>query len=182
MIKIYSLVAICVLSLSTGVHAGSSSKNHQVQEADGLFQAGGQAAFAEIATIVQELEANPGTDWDKVNIPALRQHLIDMNNVVMQAEVTSRKLAKGNEFTVTSSDPHVVASIIAMSQGHGMMMSADRMAWQVDTLSNGARVTVTAEDPTTQAKIVGLGFIGLLTLGDHHSAHHRMMASGLNPH
>ena len=31
------------------------------------------------------LEADPTTDWSKVNIGALREHLIDMDEVTMRA-------------------------------------------------------------------------------------------------
>ena len=34
----------------------------------------GQAAFGTIQEVVQILEADPTTDWAKVNIAALRQH------------------------------------------------------------------------------------------------------------
>src|SRR5690349_19552961 len=37
----------------------------------------GQAAFATISEIVRMLKADPKTDWSRVNIEALRQHLID---------------------------------------------------------------------------------------------------------
>jgi hypothetical protein len=39
----------------------------------------GQSAFAAIQEIVAMLEADPKTDWSRVNIEALRQHLIDMD-------------------------------------------------------------------------------------------------------
>jgi hypothetical protein len=45
----------------------------------------------------------------------------------------------------------------------------------VEDIPSGARLTVTASDAgntATIAKIRGLGFMGLLTLGDHHAAHH----------
>src|SRR6516165_7172350 len=38
----------------------------------------GQDAFGAIQEVVQILEADPTTDWSKVNIDALRQHLVDM--------------------------------------------------------------------------------------------------------
>src|SRR5438046_3161300 len=38
----------------------------------------GQSAFAAIQEIVALLEADPGTDWTKVDIEALRRHLVDM--------------------------------------------------------------------------------------------------------
>jgi hypothetical protein len=41
----------------------------------------GQDAFGAIQEIVQILQSDPKTDWSKVNISALRQHLIDMNEV-----------------------------------------------------------------------------------------------------
>ena len=41
----------------------------------------GQDAFGAIQEIVQILQSDPKTDWSKVNIEALRQHLIDMNEV-----------------------------------------------------------------------------------------------------
>jgi hypothetical protein len=39
----------------------------------------GQSAFAATAEIVALLSNDPQTDWSKVNIAALRQHLVDMN-------------------------------------------------------------------------------------------------------
>ena len=44
----------------------------------------GQSAIQEI---LPKLEADPRRDWSKVEIEALRQHLIDMNNVTLNAVV-----------------------------------------------------------------------------------------------
>ena len=51
---------------------------------------GGQSAFAAIQEIVAILDADPKTDWSKVDIEALRQHLIDMDAVTLRAEVEER--------------------------------------------------------------------------------------------
>ncbi|MFX5914869.1 hypothetical protein ABTE45_18800, partial [Acinetobacter baumannii] len=60
------------------------------QPASGLMPTQpGQSAFAAILEIVALLEADPATDWSKVNIEALRQHLIDMDNVTLRADVKS---------------------------------------------------------------------------------------------
>jgi len=48
----------------------------------------GQDAFGTIQEIVQILEADPKTDWSKVNLEALRQHVIDMNEVTLKAETS----------------------------------------------------------------------------------------------
>ncbi|MFW1924327.1 hypothetical protein ACG90D_19965, partial [Acinetobacter geminorum] len=55
----------------------------------------GQDAFAAIQEIVQILEADPRTDWSKVNIDALREHLVDMSNVTLSAQVKTEPLEGG---------------------------------------------------------------------------------------
>ncbi|MBA3854242.1 MAG: hypothetical protein C0503_07490 [Gemmatimonas sp.] len=64
---------------------------------------GGQAAFASIAEIVKLLDADPRTDWRKVNIEALRPHLIDMDEVTMRATVRAEPVDGGAAFFVTGS-------------------------------------------------------------------------------
>jgi hypothetical protein len=44
-------------------------------------------AFGAIAEIVQLLDADPQIDWSQVDLERLRQHLIDMNDVVLRADV-----------------------------------------------------------------------------------------------
>jgi hypothetical protein len=50
----------------------------------------GQDAFGAIQEIVRILEADAKTDWSKVNIAALRAHLIDMNEVTLKAVASER--------------------------------------------------------------------------------------------
>ena len=61
----------------------------------------GQDAFGAIQEIVRMLEADPNTDWSKVNLEALRQHLIDMNDVTLKAEAVAKPVDGGIEVTVT---------------------------------------------------------------------------------
>jgi len=65
----------------------------------------GQAAFAAIQEIVEILLADPKTDWSKVNIDALRQHLIDMNNMTLAANVKNEAVDGGMRFEVTGEGP-----------------------------------------------------------------------------
>ena len=44
-----------------------------------------QEVFGTIQEVVRILDADPTTDWSKVNIAALREHLIDMNEVTLRA-------------------------------------------------------------------------------------------------
>jgi hypothetical protein len=55
----------------------------------------GQDAFEAIQEIVRILEANPKTDWSKVDLEALRQHLIDMNEVTLKSDEAAKPIAGG---------------------------------------------------------------------------------------
>ena len=55
------------------------------------------------------------------------------------------------------------------------------LAAKTEAIPGGVRLTVTArdaEDAKAVARVRGLGFIGLLTLGAHHQPHHLAMARG----
>jgi hypothetical protein len=74
----------------------------------------GQDAFGAVQEIVGILEADPNTDWSKVNLEALRQHLIDMNaHQIDQTHLNdwtakAETLPNGVVLTVTSDDPQQV--------------------------------------------------------------------------
>lgn len=145
----------------------------------------GQAAFAAIAEVVKILEADSTTDWSKVNLEALRQHLIDMDNVTMRSQVRQTPIAAGLVMNVTGT-PSVAAAIQRMVGMHTMMLGeGSEMVAKVVKIPGGMRFTVTARDSADirlVARIRGLGFIGLMTEGEHHQMHHLMVArSGMMP-
>ena len=141
----------------------------------------GQGAFAAIQEIVEILMADPKTDWSKVNIDALRQHLIDMNNVTLAANVKNEPIDGGMRFDVTGEGP-VRDSIRRMTAAHAATMNGvDGWKFEAAEIEGGASLTVHA--PAKDAdKLHGLGFLGVLTLGMHHQIHHLMIARGENPH
>ena len=76
-----------------GVHGGMRHGMMGTQSgAAGQPTMPGQEAFGTIQEVVQILEADPTTDWSKVNIAALREHLIDMNEVTLRAVATEQAL------------------------------------------------------------------------------------------
>src|SRR4051812_25642188 len=77
----------------------------------------GQAAYAALGETVRILMADPTTDWSKVDVDALRRHLVDMDNVTTRAAVTTTRLANGATFRVTGEGP-VVSSIQRMTGSH----------------------------------------------------------------
>jgi len=141
----------------------------------------GQDAFGAIAEIVRILEADPGTDWSKVDIERLRQHLIDMNEVVLRAAVQATPVPGGLAMEITGAG-RTEHAIRAMVVPHAIEL--DRMPeWsaRTDTIAGGVRLTVVTkkpDDPRVLARIRGLGFAGLITEGAHHQPHHLAMARG----
>ncbi len=141
----------------------------------------GQGAFAAIQEIVEILAADPKTDWSKVNIDALRQHLIDMNSVTLAANVKNEPIDGGMRFEVTGEGP-VRDSIRRMTTAHAATMNGvDGWKFEAAEIEGGASLTV--HPPAKDVdKLRGLGFLGVLTLGMHHQEHHLMIARGENPH
>lgn len=141
----------------------------------------GQAAYATMAAIVAMLEADSTTDWSKVNIEALRQHLIVMNEVTLGARARQTSILGGASMDVTG-DGHVAESIRTMLRNHSAMLAMEGpYRSTVDDIPGGVRWVVTAanaDDAKAVAKIRGLGFAGLLTLGNHHTPHHIALARG----
>jgi hypothetical protein len=138
----------------------------------------GQDAFGAIQEIVQILEADPKTDWSKVNLEALRQHLIDMNEVTLKAEASPKDIDGGLEIAVTGSGRTLIA-IQRMVPAWAQTMNG-HLGWSTKAteLPNGELLTVTAGNPKEIRHIRGLGFIGLLVSGSHHQPHHLMIAKG----
>ena len=121
------------------------------------------------------LEADPTTDWSKVNISALREHLIDMNEVTMRAVATQRTLDNGVEIAVTG-DGRTLEAIKRMVPAHVHELS--QLGWDAKTeeLPNGVKLTVTSTDAKQVTKLKGLGFMGIMVQGAHHQQHNLMIA------
>jgi hypothetical protein len=141
----------------------------------------GQDAFGAIAEVVQMLDADPATEWSKVDLERLRQHLIDMNDVVLRSQVTQSSVPGGLVMDVTGTG-RTEQAIRAMIVPHAAEL--DRLpeyAAKTELIPGGVRLTVTAkapDDAKAAARLRGLGFIGLLTVGAHHGLHHLAMAKG----
>ena len=141
----------------------------------------GQDAFAAIQEIVGILEADPKTDWSKVNIDALRQHLADMNAVTLAAAVKNEPIDGGMIFIVTGTGV-VRDSVRRMVLAHAMTMNGvDGWRFEASEIEGGASLIV--RPPAREAiKLRGLGFLGVMTRGMHHQEHHLMLARGEDPH
>jgi hypothetical protein len=138
----------------------------------------GQDAFGAIQEIVRILEADPKTDWSKVNLEALRQHLIDMNEVTLEADAAGEPIDGGLEIAVTG-DGRTLAAIQRMVPAHAHEINGlNGWSTKTEPLANGELLTVTSSEPQEVQRIRGLGFIGILVSGSHHQLHHLAMAKG----
>jgi hypothetical protein len=138
----------------------------------------GQDAFGAIQEIVRILEADPKTDWSKVNLEALRQHLIDMNEVTLEADAAGKQIDGGLEIAVTG-DGRTLAAIQRVVPAHAHEMNGlNGWSTKTEPLANGELLTVTSSEPQEVQRIRGLGFIGILVSGSHHQLHHLAMAKG----
>jgi hypothetical protein len=158
--------------MSSMQHASPTSSATALHEA-------GQAAFAAIAEATTALESNAGTDWSKANIDALRQHLVDMDNVTVRSDVAKRDMPLGERYEITSANRKVRDSINQMVRLHASMANSEGpYHLAVNAIPAGIALTVTGSTLTDQTKIRGLGFFGLLTQGVHHQSHHLMLVEG----
>ncbi|WP_420411055.1 hypothetical protein [Roseibium sp.] len=178
------IVLTLVISSSlaeTAAHSHAERHQHQIPD-EFVPKEPGQGAFASVQEIVELLLSDPQTNWERVDLEALRIHLADMDNVTLHSNVAMESVVDGARFTVTSKQDTVRQSIKNMVLAHSLEMSGT-FGWTLSAegIPEGAVLTVTG--PTEDAsKIKGLGFIGVMTLGMHHQSHHLAIARGENPH
>jgi hypothetical protein len=140
----------------------------------------GQGAFATIAEIVVMLTSDPSTDWSKVDIDALREHLIDMDEVSLRAASKTTVFKGKIVFTVTG-EGRTKQAIQAMVPAHAAVLSRTT-AWDVkgEITGQGAIMTVSSNKSYILDVVKALGFYGVMATGAHHQAHHLAMAKGDN--
>ncbi len=141
----------------------------------------GQAAFGTIQEIVGMLQADPHTDWSKVDVDALRQHLIDMDEVTLRATTQKEPIENGLRIKVTGSD-RTLEAIQRMVPEHARDIDGMH-GWTVRTtaIQNGVELTVTASNAADVQKMRALGFMGIMVQGNH-QIHHLAMAKGEMTH
>ena len=142
----------------------------------------GQDAFAAIQEIVAILEADPATDWNKVDLAGLRRHLVDMHEITLNAEVVERDVPGGFEARVTGAG-RTAAAVRRIVPAHARFVGGDgALRVSVQELPDGAVLIATTSDPQGVVRLRGLGFFGLLVGGHSHQAHHLALARGGDPH
>jgi hypothetical protein len=172
------LLLLTALLLLPAVAAAETLPGHHGGAAAPTPVSPGQAAFGAVQEIVRLLEADPHTDWSQVNLAALREHLVDMDEVTLRAAAAAAPVEGGLEIAVTGGG-RTLEAIRRMIPAHARELDGMK-GWRakIAPLRDGVLLTVTAAEPKEVAHIRGLGFIGLLASGGHHQPHHLAIASG----
>jgi hypothetical protein len=160
--------------------AGAQHTDHAAHTAQGRADSSaapratrpGQDAFGAISEIVALLKKDPATDWSRVDIEGLRQHLIDMHEVTLRAMVVSRPVPGGVELTVTG-EGRTRDAIRRMLSAHGPTLAQEGLEGEATAVPAGMRWRVTTRDPARVAEV--------RALGHHHTTHHLQLARGITP-
>ncbi len=184
-----AVFTLLLVSVAADAQTAPSSMDHAAhhtaaaQERPGTIPVmPGQDVFGAIQEIVRILEADPQTDWSRVDIDALREHLIDMNEVALRAKARVEPVEGGLRILVTGTG-RTVEAIQRMLPAHAVEINGlDGWSVAATPVTNGAILTSRSEDPKQVVKIRGLGFLGIMVTGAHHQPHHLAMARGALRH
>lgn len=161
-------------------HAEGMDHSMMSDHSDAVPSEPGQGAFAAISEIVTMLSADPETDWSQVNIGALREHLVDMDMLITQAQVATTEIEGGIEMQISLAGLGGGA-VSRMVPAHGPVLRGET-GWESDVTVASDAITWRVSSAQNVDKIRALGFFGLMALGDHHRAHHIGMARGIMVH
>jgi len=174
------LVAKLILALLLCSLTGSAFAQHNMHSEETPLTKPGNDIFGTIQEVVKKLESNPDTDWSKVNLEALRQHLLDMKAFTEEVSVTSQTpIANGTKIKIQPKTERAEESLKRLFDMHPAMIKKEK-GWDMDAKKNDSSwiITCTTDNKSEAEKIRAFGYIGLLAEGAHHQLHHWMIATG----
>ena len=172
-------------AISFTIYAGANhhgSSHHSMDHGENIpLIEGGQAGFAAIIEIVNKLEQSDETDWSRVDISNLREHLLDMDTLFSETSATQTQTGNRQIQFAVFGDRKSIASIHRMVPTHAKFIEQSR-GWAIETTlhADGATVSITVDDNSDFARLHGLGFYGFMSLDSHHQQHHFQMARGMS--
>ena len=184
-----SIVATIIVIPMASAHMHHANMNHAAMMRHNTaptqvkLTESGTDPFATLQEVIAVLESNPNTNWEKVNIEALRLHLVEMQDMTINVDVKQQYIDNGFQAVVTPTTNRAVKSLTRVLSGHPAQMKAET-GWDMQVQNNNGvfTLTVTTDNVKDVTKIRGLGYIGVMAYGNHHQPHHWAMASGDNPH
>lgn len=184
-IKVFMFCLAYSVNLSAEeAHSNMHHQHHMMQTMEGSLKEAGNDIFATIQEVIDQLENDPETDWSKVNIEALRQHLLDMNDMAVNIDVINQKpLVNGLEVTIQATTMRAKQTLLKVFNVHPMHLKRET-GWDMQVVQNKEHfiVTTTSKDLKQVNKIIALSYIGLMAYGNHHQPHHWGISTSQNPH
>lgn len=165
-------------------HSGHAESGHGITGAEAPLEEIGNAPFASIQEVVAELNARDDTDWSRVDLEALRQHLVVMQRFTTDVEVVEREEIDGGlRVVVRGQDAETHRTLRGALGAHAPTLERE-MGWTVTVTGVEDRIVLeaTSDTPDEAERIRGLGYIGLMASGSHHREHHWQIATGEQPH
>jgi hypothetical protein len=168
--------ATILLPFSAVAQSSHNHSNHGQENTSSILTEPGQGGFAALTEVVSILNADPNTDWQTVNIQALRDHLVDMNDLILRTEVEILHINDGLRFEF---DKSLVANEAAMRMvpAHSTVLE-NETGWVTSVQSNDEILIWEVTSTASELNIQKLGFFGLMATGDHHREHHLAIATG----
>lgn len=186
--KLIIFIIVTLSYVSTVYATDEHSMEHHQQMATQnqalLLTEAGNDIFGTIQEVIANLNANPNTNWDKVNIGALREHLLDMRDMTINIEVISQdRLKNGSKILIRPTNIRSRQAMKRVLSAHPAQLKKEtNWQMQVHKQEDKYLLITTTDKPKEVNKINGLGYIGLMAYGSHHQPHHWSMATGSNPH
>ncbi len=186
-LKVLFFLALCIqgtAAFAAEKHSMMMHHEHKMGASNNILTEAGNDAFGTIQEVIAKLNNDPNTDWGKVNLEVLRQHLLDMNDMTLNVAVISQKsIHNGLEVTVRPTTDRAELALTRIFKAHPLMLKRET-GWTMKVVKNNGlyMLTTTSDDSKDTLKIRGLGYIGLMAYGTHHQSHHWAMATGKNPH
>jgi hypothetical protein len=176
--------ALAMTALVGTIHPASAQMSHGHHNAalsspqGTIPTSSGQEAFGAIAEIVAILRDDPETDWSRVDIGALRQHLLDMDALVTSAQADEQAIDGGLRMVIARTGAGGDAAS-RMVPAHAPVLESETGWSSIAEVGEDTIVwTVSAASEQAAAQIRALGFFGLMATGAHHQPHHLAIARG----
>ena len=166
------------------VHSTMHHEQHMMKTTDSALKEAGNDIFSTIQEVIDKLNNDPDTDWGKVDIEALRQHLLDMNDMATNVEIINQKpLNNGLEVVVQALTARAETTLAKVFNVHPVYLKRET-GWNMLVVRNNKQfiVSTTTQDPKQVKKIIALSYIGLMAYGNHHQPHHWGISTSQNPH
>lgn len=186
--RLLTSLFVVLFMLTANVYAEEAQTHLNRHEMHSGFDAplteAGHDAFGTIQEIIRKLNHDPKVDWSKVDLEAVRRHLVDMNDMTINIEVLSQRVIdKGVQILVRPTTLRSESALDRVFSAHPGQLK-DETGWNMRVQKKGTTytLTITTKNPDEVKQINGLGYIGIMASGSHHQAHHLMMAMGENPH